>query len=226
MTFTPSPSTVSATSEPTLSPATSPPTAEPTMTPTIHPTALPTVSPTLPPTLSPSQSPSAPPTDSLPFVLEELIAMLSSVSPDGGAALSNRRSFQFFAAQWLSRESGYGFYSDQTKIQRYVLATLFLSTSGYQWTNAEKWMTESDECDWFNDRNNNGRCDNGEIEMLYLPYNSLMGSLPAELALLSNSLSEYLPIAARSVAMFPCVLLSTNNAVCDRSSTLLTWKQA
>ena len=182
--------TMATTSAPSLRRTTAQPTMSPTASYTSPSTAVPTVSPTLVPSTLSSQSPSTSPTVSLPFVPEELIAMLSSISPDGGAALSNHSSHQFFAAQWLSNVSGFGFYSDQTKIQRYALATLYLSTSGYQWTNSQGWLTEQDECDWFNDSDYNGRCVNGELGRLYLHFNNLQGTLPPELALLSNSLSE------------------------------------
>ena len=178
-----SPDLAATTSEPTTSPTFA---VSPTAAPTLAPT---TMSPTAPPTAMPTRLLTQAPTDSLPFVLEELIALLASVSTDGGAALSTRSTPQFFAAQWLSRESGYTWYSDQTKIQRYVLATLYLSTSGYQWLNSTGWLSERDECDWFSAIDDDDACNfNGEIDRLYLPANNLKGTLPPEIALLSNSL--------------------------------------
>ncbi len=175
-----SPVVAATTSEPTMSPT--------TVSPTASPTAPPTMAPTGPLTAMPTNLPTLAPTDSLPFVLDELISLLASVSSDGGAALSNRSTPQFFAAQWLSRESGYTWYSDQTKIQRYALATLYLSTSGYQWLNSTGWLTQQDECDWFTAVDDSACNFNGEIDRFYLPANNLKGTLPPEIALLSNSL--------------------------------------
>jgi len=183
--------TIVTTSAPTLSPTIASPTPSPTTTATDSPTLSPTNPPTVSPTIAPTQPPTSAPTDPLSFELEELIAFLAFVSPDGGVALSNRTTNQFFAALWLSKESGLTWYSDQTKIQRYALATLYLSTSGYQWINSAGWLTEQDECNWFSDYDADDACNfNGDIERLYLPANNLKGSLPSELALLSNGLGE------------------------------------
>lgn len=186
---TSAPTIAKTTTDPTSSPTTvASPTTSPTTTKTVPPT---TMAPTIPPTKAPTEPPTPEPTAALPFELEELIALLASVSPDDGASLSTRTTPQFFAAQWLSKESGFTWYSDQTKIQRYVLATLYLSTSGYQWGNSSGWLTEQDECDWFTAYEYTDACNEfGELEKLYLPANNLKGPLPVELALLSNGLGE------------------------------------
>lgn len=187
-------STTAITNEPTESPTvatTEAPTKTPTEPPTVPPTVSPTTQgPTAPPTTAPTIAPTPEPTTPLPFELEELIAMLSAVSPDKGAALSSRTTNQFFAAQWLSKESSFEWYSDQTKIQRYVLGLLYLGTSGYQWANSTGWLTEQDECNWFFDsRDGVDVCnDFGDLSRLNLPANNLKGSIPAEISLLSDSL--------------------------------------
>jgi hypothetical protein len=103
--------------------------------------------------------------------LKELITFLSSESPDGGAALSNQGSPQFTAAKWLSEESLYQFYPDWKKLQRYA--------------------SDQDECEWYETRDEDDVCSSdGRFQVLYNQRNNLKGQLPAEIALLSDTLGK------------------------------------
>ncbi|KAL7555304.1 hypothetical protein ACHAWF_018985 [Thalassiosira exigua] len=66
----------------------------------------------------------------------ELKTFLSSISPDDGAALGDSESPQFLAFSWIwdEIEGGKNFEEIQL-MQRYVLATLFYTTTGEGWTN-------------------------------------------------------------------------------------------
>lgn len=172
-------------SPPTVSPTVPPTTAPPSEPPTVSPTmAAPTASPTRTPTTTP-------PTNTISPELQELIEFLSDASPDGGEALSNQNSPQFQAAKWLSEEPSFSFYSDWKRIQRYVIATLYYSTNGDDWTNNDGWLSSQDECNWYETRDANDVCSNdGRYEILYIQGNNLKGQLPPEISLLSDSLRK------------------------------------
>lgn len=190
---TPSPSKSNETPRPTTSP-TSPPTQLPTERPTLNPSERttvpgPTLNPTLPPTTRPptTQPPSTTPPTSL--AQDQLVALLSSVSLDDGEALQTPSTPQNNAVSWLAGNANLSTYSDAKKIQRYVLATLYYSTNGDSWTRNTGWLSDSDECDW--DYTVVGSlCVSGSVAELDMAAKNLVGTVPAELALLSNSLSE------------------------------------
>ena len=120
----------------------------------------------------------------------QLIKFLGSISPDGGAALSDSNSPQYSAAKWLSEEVNFTSYSNQTVIQRYALATLYYSTNGDEWNQANRWLTGKNECTWELTNPEAEHCSDGAIKMIILDENNLEGQLPIELVLMSNSLGE------------------------------------
>lgn len=124
---------------------------------------------------------------------QELVQLLSSVSFDGGTALQTPSTPQNHAAIWLANNTNLDAYSDAKKIQRYVLATLFFSTNGDGWDNNTGWLTDEDECSWYN-KANEAFCVNGsilELDMIDVDKgNNLVGTIPNELALLSTSVGE------------------------------------
>jgi hypothetical protein len=146
-------------------------------------------------------SPTPAPTIPVPTELTELLA---SVSFDGGAALSNSSTPQYSALTWLANNTNLDNYSNKQKIQRYALATFYYSTNGDKWNNKNGWLSDADECKWYNSKTFNGVgesfCRNGEVVGLVmveadgatLTSNNLDGTIPNEIALLSNSLGELL----------------------------------
>jgi hypothetical protein len=124
---------------------------------------------------------------------QELVQLLSSVSFDGGTALQTPSTPQNHAAIWLANNTNLDTYSDAKKIQRYVLATLFFSTNGDGWDNNTGWLTDEDECSWYN-KANEAFCVNGsilELDMIDVDKgNNLVGTIPNELALLSTSVAK------------------------------------
>jgi hypothetical protein len=138
-----------------------------------------------------------------PVALPHLLPFLKSISPDGGVALSDMNTPQFRAATWLAGNTDLANMSNRTKIQRYALATLYYSTGGDQWFTNYKWLTDSNECEWYNTKwsegwesNSSGirmfcsNEDDGDLEMIFLQGNNLHGQVPLELSLLSNSLGK------------------------------------
>ncbi len=195
----------SQTSSPTLRPSTvlptSPnPTSEPTQqTPETGPSPSQTSSPTLRPTtvLPTTPNPTSEPTQQTPSPTtqspadQNLAALLSDVSPDGGAALRSPSTPQNNALKWLAGNANLDSYSDERKIQRYALATLYYSTNGDSWKNKNGWLGDGDECGWWNHAENQF-CVDGAVVELDLFQNNLVGTIPAELALLSTSLGKCL----------------------------------
>jgi hypothetical protein len=127
--------------------------------------------------------------------LQDLTKLLSSVSPDGGAALQTPWTPQYNALNWLVGNSNLDRYSDERKIQRYVLATLYYSTNGDYWLVNTGWMSDSNECEWHIDASDFAHstetfCIDGAVVKLILLENNLVGNIPAEVSLLSKSLRE------------------------------------
>ncbi len=116
--------------------------------------------------------------------LQELENLLIPVSFDNGEALRTPSSPQNMALNWLASNVDLDSYSNARKIQRYVLATLFYSTNGTSWDKKDEWMSNSNECLWYN--GGSSVCTRGSVETLSLSYNNLVGTIPNELGLLSN----------------------------------------
>jgi len=185
------------TSKPPLSPTTStdkePPSLSPSLSPA--PVSLPvptfdtmgdTPAPSLmseEPTLAPSRVPmSLAPTSNL----QRLTELLSSVSLDGGSALSTDGSPQNDALNWLVGDTSLDSYSNDSKIQRYSLATLHYSTAGDNWTDDTGWLDSTNECGWYNKAGGSACTSEGALLRLNLERNNLFGGMPQELMLLGS----------------------------------------
>jgi hypothetical protein len=128
----------------------------------------------------------------------EDIALLSSVSFDNGAALQTPSTPQNNALLWLSNNANLDIYSDERKIQRYVLAVFYYSAAGSNWHNNIGWLSDGDECDWWHNFTDVSFCDeNGAVVEFFFSDvntdmgNNLVGTIPNELALLSDSVGEF-----------------------------------
>jgi Leucine-rich repeat (LRR) protein len=128
---------------------------------------------------------------------QELIDLIAPMSFDGGESLMDPYSPQSAAARWLADNAELASYSDQRKLQRYALATFYFSTNGDAWKDKQKWLNDANECtDWWlrefdGDEDVKLDCDaNNAIQYLYVQDNNLAGSLPDEIAFLSNSLYD------------------------------------
>jgi hypothetical protein len=109
---------------------------------------------------------------------------LIPVAFDNGKALQEQSTPQNNALNWLANNTNIDSYPAAKKIQRYALATLFFSTNGTSWYEKDEWMSNSNECLWYN--SGLSVCTNGSVETLSLAFNNLIGTIPNELALLSN----------------------------------------
>jgi hypothetical protein len=138
-----------------------------------------------PPTWFPTERPSVSPTKVLsPFEkVYDFIAKLST--HDQGMSLSDTSSPQYKAIDWLSQNIYLDDFSEQQKIQRFVMAALFYSTSGEAWEESYGWLSETSECAWFS--TSSSPCDVGGIlRDLDIQNNAMYGTLPIELSWLTT----------------------------------------
>jgi hypothetical protein len=123
---------------------------------------------------------------------ESLQQLFQSVSFDGGAALNDTDSPQSRALSWLDENANLNDYPEWKRIQRYALAVFYYSTRGEKWRESTGWLSDDDECTWWLTHEPNTPICNqdGAYINISLNKNNLNGSLPLELALLSDSLGK------------------------------------
>jgi Leucine-rich repeat (LRR) protein len=175
---------------PVSSPASNLPTIidVPTLKPTAHPTSL--RSPTEPETSFPIYVPTTPNPTTDPFNNTDpgLLDLVLAEWPLLMEAVLDESSPQVQALEWLSSDEGLDTYSNSQKMQRFALATFYYSTGGAMWLNDDGWLSTDDECTWFTTSGTNPCNQDGSYISLELINNNLNGTIPAELALLSNNL--------------------------------------
>lgn len=121
----------------------------------------------------------------------ELQQLLEYVSFDRGAALQDPDSPQSKALTWLAGDTNFKNYPDWRRMQRYALAVFYYSTNGDEWRDNGGWLSEADECTWLTHETNAPVCNpNGAYIDITLKKNNLRGTIPLELALLSDSLCK------------------------------------
>lgn len=136
----------------------------------------------------PTATPTAAPTAPLPFLTDKL----SSISADDRVALQTPSMPQSDALAWLVNNTRLDVYSIEKKIQRCALATLCYGTNGNNWRYNTLWLSDDDECGWYNEAEASF-CANGAVTELDLhgaTSQNLVGTIPNEIALLSNSLGR------------------------------------
>jgi Leucine-rich repeat (LRR) protein len=137
-----------------------------------------------------TQAPTAAPT--FPPTPQEIIDLIQPHSFDDGASLYDTSSPQSAAARWLADDDYLETYSTQRMLQRYALVTLYHSTNGDEWHDKQDWMTDKNECQWLRKAGVSDReieCDaESGITEFNIDKNNLDGTLPEEIAFLSNSL--------------------------------------
>ena len=123
------------------------------------PVAKPTPAPT-----PASQAPSSAPTTAS----EGLSNLLESRLKTGGPLFVSD-SPQSQAFDWLLSSPVLSGYSQLQRVQRYVLATVYYSTSGENWLNRQGWMSETNECSWFTSETHRPICNiAGELNEIAL----------------------------------------------------------
>ena len=168
------------------------------------PTASPGGSSPTTPGGSPTNPPTAGPPAGSPSSNDPLYQLIVNAFPSGESALQDTSSAQYEALQWLGSSANNGIETDEERLlQRYALATLFYATTGDSWASNELWLSSDDECMWFSSTTkSSGHCDaGGKYIELNLRDNNLDGSVPPEIALLSD-LSKYQKPALKKGQIF------------------------
>jgi Leucine-rich repeat (LRR) protein len=114
--------------------------------------------------------------------LEKLKPLLTNTSRQ---ELEVPDSVPYLALDWLLNNSNLNEFSLDRQIQRFSMALFFFSTGGRSWKVNQGWLTDVDECLWYQS-NDETVCVNGTLRVLSLKYNTLNGLLPNDISLLSS----------------------------------------
>lgn len=202
---------------PTRTPSTTaaPRTPAPTSRITDAPTALATLA-----TLTPTPAPTALPATSNPTALPtpesismqqaraKFLQVLESQSISAVTTLGRLDTPQFQAFEWLIRDPNFDSYSNDRMLQRWALATFALGLRDADWNDKtatsrsgalilpealQTWVQYTHECTWFyTNPDADALCDNqGRYRRIDLRSQNLAGTIPSEIALLSNHLGMY-----------------------------------
>lgn len=148
--------------------------------------------PETPPSSSPLQSSMSPfPTESPISDLESWIReRILDLLPNAVQALMDKTSPQSQALDWLIDDfTAYPIVSRSKILQRWTMAIIYYGMNGDAWTFSDGWLTSADICDWFSTSTNPTTCDDqGLLQRLELQNNNLLGDIPDEIQLLSESL--------------------------------------
>jgi hypothetical protein len=169
----------------------------PTWPPSYVKTPIPTPATTIPRQSLAQEAPSSGPTSSA--FSSALFQLLESASFDAGEALRVAGSPQQRAFFWLLQDANLASYTNSRRLQRYAMAVFYYSTNGENWSENHGWMSDEDECLWFNkEATNNGNYSPCQINVnnnaqktlagLDLSFNNVQGTIPPEIGLLSGLL--------------------------------------
>jgi hypothetical protein len=95
------------------------------------------------------------------------------------------------ALAWLQKDPQYSEYELYRLCQRYALAVLYLSTNGTSWYSKWGWLSNDNECSWYQHggsgpEDGSSCVEDSRLSFLDLNENNLDGSIPTELALLTD----------------------------------------
>jgi len=160
---------------------------------------------------------------------EELLSLLLGrgiVSPD---IENDPDTPQYQSLVWLSRDPNYDDYTEDRVIQRYALAVLAHSTGAAEQLSSRErkrrglldgWLEYSDECTWYTSSSSDVCDESGRYVTIDIQDWNLGGSLPPELALLSDSLRNlvlngnrlrsFIPPELGSLSLLETLRLSQN----------------
>ena len=94
---------------------------------------------------------------------------------------------QYGARDWLRVNKDILVFTPERIRQRFAMAMLYCETNGPAWLETTNWLSDLHECDWYNRVGTYDACDRDEnILIIRLNENSLQGTLPKELSILTN----------------------------------------
>jgi hypothetical protein len=101
------------------------------------------------------------------------------------------------AYTWLINDAALYSYPSFQQFQRFALATLYHATSGENWFSNAGWLSNENECDWRSQLSVAEICTTeGRYTKISLPANNLVGTLPNELAFMTDLMGLSLPYNA------------------------------
>eukprot|EP00562_Extubocellulus_spinifer_P003573 CAMPEP_0178475238 /NCGR_PEP_ID=MMETSP0696-20121128/3011_1 /TAXON_ID=265572 /ORGANISM="Extubocellulus spinifer, Strain CCMP396" /LENGTH=695 /DNA_ID=CAMNT_0020102509 /DNA_START=304 /DNA_END=2392 /DNA_ORIENTATION=- len=113
-------------------------------------------------------------------LLNLIVSESESYSDGGAAAVTDPGSPQAAAYEWVWEDPNLATYSDSRIMERYALATLYMSTQGSAWNNKTGWLSYDptiSECAWaYVDCKFSNR-----VETIIMEKNNLVGTLPVEI---------------------------------------------
>lgn len=136
--------------------------------------------------LSVGFTPSASPTTLQAKIIIRILE--SNLSPASLSKVRDHDSPQNKAVRWLQEDPKVTSYNDERILQRYALATFYYSTGGpTTWITNNGWLGDNHECSWFTaSLKPKSVCDNGTLLHLNVMGNGLGGSMPDDIALLTD----------------------------------------
>eukprot|EP00526_Cylindrotheca_closterium_P006312 CAMPEP_0113634990 /NCGR_PEP_ID=MMETSP0017_2-20120614/18228_1 /TAXON_ID=2856 /ORGANISM="Cylindrotheca closterium" /LENGTH=591 /DNA_ID=CAMNT_0000545729 /DNA_START=155 /DNA_END=1930 /DNA_ORIENTATION=+ /assembly_acc=CAM_ASM_000147 len=198
--------TTTAPKEPTRPPTVAPTTSPKTPLPTAKPTELPTLAPTVAETPSPTPLPT-PESIAVQRARTKFLQVLESQSVSAATTLGRLDTPQFHAFDWLIKDPNFETYSNERLLQRWTLATFALGLQDADWEDTamaigrsgfrtlpealHTWVQYTDECTWFFTQKDGAELcnDQGLYHRIDLRSQNLAGTIPTEIALLSNHLA-------------------------------------
>jgi hypothetical protein len=165
-------------------------------------TSIPSSSPTLGPSTTNTTTTNDSTDPPLVSVPADLLEWIELVSPNSLSSLGDSDTPQFQAFEWLASDPDYIGYSPNRIIQRWALAVFFFSS--VQESNTRRvltessvssnsnWMSYTNECSWHSTYPLDVCNQDGMLKVVHLVDSGLEGTIPSELALLSNSLGKLL----------------------------------
>ena len=134
------------------------------------------------------------------LALEDLVEILSVVSPNSLLLAADSSSSQFLAMEWLSHDPEYFTYSVERIVQRWTLAVLAYSLGADMLPLSQRslqapsaLLSYEHECQWFSSVTTGEEvCDTTERMIgIYLDNHGLAGTIPPEIGLLQDSIGKY-----------------------------------
>ena len=173
-------------------------------------------------TLVPTQSPAPTGTKQAMNTLPELIELVCAFAHQASClALNNVNSSQRKALDWLSQNPNLDNQSNQTRLERYAMATFYYSTNGDDWRNNNNWLSDTiDICQWYT-TSSVPVCDgNGNFQILELDNNNLNGTLISDLSLITTL--QTLRIQSSGTKVLTGSLPSRLGMLSDMTQVILT----
>uniref|UniRef100_A0A7S2N1H5 L domain-like protein n=2 Tax=Helicotheca tamesis TaxID=374047 RepID=A0A7S2N1H5_9STRA len=119
---------------------------------------------------------------------DDILPMIAQLS--GYDILEDKESPQYKALDWIANKdrANITIWDKVRIVQRYVLAVIYYSTGGEEWTDKYSFLTDRHECEWSDDSGTLGvdGCNDDYITSLDFSENSLDGTIPTEVGHLTN----------------------------------------